>query len=60
MACGGCLQMRHAMIRLVLGPRIADKFVPSQVKIAPPLGAKDARPAETVVRRNVVIKAKRG
>ena len=50
MACGGCLQMRHAMIRVVLGPRIADKLVPSQ---KPP-----EKPAEVIVRRNIIIRAK--
>jgi hypothetical protein len=48
------------MISVMLGPRIADKFVPSQVKIAPPLRPGDAKPKEIIVRRNVIIRAKRG
>lgn len=37
MACGGCLQMRHMMMRLVLGSRVADKLVPgARVFIQPP------------------------
>jgi hypothetical protein len=57
MACGGCLQMRHGVIRVVLGQRIADKLVPSQAKTAPP---KTGKSTETVLRRNIIIKAKRG
>lgn len=57
MACGGCLQMRHAMIRIVAGPRIADKLVPgARVYIEPP---KD-KPKETIVRRSVIVRAKPG
>jgi hypothetical protein len=51
------------MVRIALGPRIADKFVPQQARIAPPVrpgDAKDARPKETIVRRNIIIRAKRG
>jgi hypothetical protein len=58
MACGGCLKMRHAVIRIALGPRIADKFVPQQVKVAPPLRPGEAKSTETVLRRNIIIKAK--
>jgi hypothetical protein len=57
MACGGCLAMRHAAIRVVVGQRIADKLVPSQAKTAPP---KTGKSTETVVRRNIIIRAKRG
>lgn len=57
MACGGCLQMRHAMIRMVAGSRIADKLVPNaRVYISP----KTDKPKETILRRGVVIRAKPG
>jgi hypothetical protein len=46
--------MRHAMIRVVLGPRVADKLVPSQAKSVPAPN----RNTEVVVRRNIIIKAK--
>jgi hypothetical protein len=52
--------MRYAMVRIALGPRIADKLVPQQVKIARPPPPVDAKPKETIVRRNIVVRAKRG
>jgi hypothetical protein len=50
--------MRHGVIRVVLGSRVADKLVPSQAKAEPP--PKTGKSTETVVRRNIVIRAKQG
>jgi hypothetical protein len=50
--------MRHGVIRVVLGPRIADKLVPSQAKAGPQ--PKAGKSTEIVVRRNIIIRAKRG
>jgi hypothetical protein len=52
------MQMRHAMIRIVLGTRVADKMVPTQAKAEPP--PKAGKSTETILRRNIIIKAKRG
>jgi hypothetical protein len=49
--------MRHGVIRVVLGQRLADKLVPSQAKAEPPKAGKST---EIVVRRNIIIRAKRG
>jgi hypothetical protein len=58
MACAACLQMRHGVIRVVLGQRVADKLVPWQAKAEPPPNA--PKSTETVLRRNITIKAKHG
>lgn len=57
MACGGCLQMRHAMVRIVAGQRMADKLVPNARVYIPP---KPDKPKEVIVRRGIIIRAKPG
>lgn len=53
MACGSCMQMRHAMVRVVLGQRVADKLVPNAHVYIPP-----KQPKEVIVRRGIIVKAK--
>jgi hypothetical protein len=47
------------MIRVVLGPRVADKLVPSRGQVASAPNGPGKANTETVVRRNIIVRAPR-